>query len=184
MDSREELYARMRSGEPYLAEPQLLEDYKRTIGLLMRFNAEADFDARMAVLREISGRDIPAGVQVIPPFHTDFGRFIEFGENVFVNFGCTFCDQGGIRLGNRVKLGPNVSLITTNHLLEPDKRRWMVNKPIVIGDDVWIGAGASVLPGVTIGDGAVVGAASVVTKDVPPMSVVVGNPARVVRKIE
>ena len=183
MDERESLYARMRSGEPYRAGPELLEDYARAQVISRRFNGTDDPAEGRAILEELTCHVIDGSTQVLPPFHIDFGKFTEFGKDVFVNFGCTFCDQGGIRIGDRTKLGPNVTLVTTNHLLEPEERRWMVSRPVVLGEDVWVGAGAIILSGVTVGDGAVVGAGSVVTKDVPPRTVVAGNPARVLHKI-
>lgn len=135
------------------------------------------------LLSELSGRPVDETVTVFPPFRADFGKNISFGKRIFINAGCTFQDQGGIRIGDDCLIGHNVLLATLNHDLQPARRADMHPAPIVIGRNVWIGANATVLPGVTIGDNAVIGAASVVTKDVPANAVVVGAPARVVRDV-
>ncbi|MGN1051910.1 MAG: sugar O-acetyltransferase [Candidatus Scatosoma sp.] len=118
-----------------------------------------------------------------PPFYTDFGKNIRVGKNVFINFGCTFMDRGGIVVGDDTFIAPFVKLITENHGLAPDKRRTIISKPVQIGKNVWIGTGAIVLPGVTVGDNAVIGAGSVVTKDVAENTVVAGNPAKPIRRL-
>lgn len=121
---------------------------------------------------------------LFPPFYTDYGQHIRIGKNVFINTGCRFQDQGGITIGNDVLIGHNVVLATLNHEEDPARRHIMRAAPIVIGNTVWIGANATVVPGVTIGDGAIVAAGAVVTKDVPPNTVVGGVPARVIKKID
>lgn len=137
-----------------------------------------------ALLAELTGAPIDETVTLFPPFHTDFGRRIRIGARVFINAGCRFQDQGGISIGDDCLIGHGAVLATLDHDLAPSRRGDMHPAPITIGRNVWIGASATVLPGVTIGDDAVVGAAAVVTKDVPPRSVVVGSPARVVRTLE
>ena len=117
---------------------------------------------------------------MLPPFYTDWGRNITFGKEVFVNTNCTFMDRGGIIIGDGTMIGPNVSLTTLNHDPNPEKRHVTYCQPIRIGKQVWIGLGAIVLPGVTIGDGAIVAAGAVVTKDVPPLAVVAGVPAAII----
>ncbi|BFU44993.1 sugar O-acetyltransferase [Krasilnikovia sp. MM14-A1004] len=132
-----------------------------------------DLPARRAVLSEIFGGPIPDSLSVLPPFHCDYGLGASFGERVFINQGCFFLDYGGITIGDRVLIGPRVTLSTAGHPVELDERyEFLTHAPIVIEDDVWIGAAATVTPGVTIGRGSVVGAGAVVAKDVPPMSVV------------
>nr|WP_106330523.1 sugar O-acetyltransferase [Actinoplanes italicus] len=132
-----------------------------------------DLDARRTVLTEIFGRPIPDSLSILPPFHCDYGLGASFGERVFINQGCYFLDFGGITIGDRVLIGPRVTLSTAGHPVEPDERYdFITHAPIVIEDDVWIGASATVTPGVTIGHGSVVGAGAVVAKDVPPLSVV------------
>lgn len=137
-----------------------------------------------ALMAELTGRDVDTGFTLFPPFNSDCGRNIRLGRDVFINAGCKFQDQGGIYLGDRVLVGQNVVLATLNHGMEPSRRGDLHPAPIRIGNGVWIGANATVLPGVTIGDGAVVAAGAVVTRDVPPLTVVGGVPARVIKKIE
>ena len=120
---------------------------------------------------------------LFPPFYTDFGRNIHVGNHVFINGGCHFQDQGGISIGAGALIGHQVVLATLNHHEDPARRQELRGAPIVIGKNVWIGAHATVLAGVTIGDGAIVAAGAVVTRDVPPNTVVGGVPARVLRPI-
>lgn len=137
-----------------------------------------------ALMAELTGRPVDEGFALFPPFNSDCGKNIHLGCGVFINAGCKFQDQGGIYLGDRVLVGQNVVLATLNHGMDPAHRGDLHPAPIHIGNDVWIGANATVLPGVTIGDGAVVAAGAVVTRDVPAMTVVGGVPARVIKKIE
>ena len=118
---------------------------------------------------------------MFPPFYTDCGKNITVGKNVFINSGCRFQDQGGITIGDGTLIGHNVVLATLNHGIAPDERHDLFPAPIHIGRNVWIGANATVLPGVTIGDNAVIAAAAVVTKNVPANVVVAGVPAKVIR---
>ena len=135
-----------------------------------------DLDARRAVLGEIFGRPVPDSLAVLPPFYCDYGLGASFGERVFINQGCFFLDYGGITVGDRVLIGPRVTLSTAGHPVELDERYdFITSAPIVIEDDVWIGAAATVAPGVTIGRGSVVGAGAVVATDVPPMCVVTAS---------
>jgi len=134
-----------------------------------------DLDARRALLEEIFGGPVPDSLSILPPFYCDHGLGASFGEQVFINQGCYFLDLGGITIGDRVLIGPGVTLSTAGHPVEPDERYDAITyASIVIEDDVWIGAAATITPGVTIGHGSVVGAGSVVANDVPPMSVVTG----------
>lgn len=137
-----------------------------------------------ALMAELTGRPVDAGFTLFPPFNSDCGKNIHLGRDVFVNAGCKFQDQGGIYLGDRVLVGQNVVLATLNHGMGPAHRGDLIPAPIRIGNDVWIGANATVLPGVTIGDGAVVAAGAVVTRDVEPLTVVGGVPARPLKRIE
>ena len=136
------------------------------------------------IFSKLIGKDVDATFGIFPPFYTDYGKNITIGKNVFINSGCCFQDQGGIEIGNNVLIGQQVVLATLNHDLIPSKRSNMQPSPIQIGNDVWIGAHATILPGVTIGDGAVIAAGAVVTKDVPKNTVVAGVPAKVIKKIE
>ncbi len=121
---------------------------------------------------------------LFPPFSTDYGLNISIGKRVFLNSGCCFQDQGGIEIGDDVLIGQQVVIATLNHDLDPEKRGNMYPSPVKIGNRVWVGAHATILPGVTIGDGAVIGAGAVVTKDVPANTVALGVPAKIVREIK
>ena len=135
------------------------------------------------LLSQLLGRPVDDSVTLFPPFSADFGKNITLGERVFINSGCRFQDQGGIVIGDDCLVGHNAVLATLNHDLDPTRRADLHPSPIVIGRNVWIGANVTVLPGVTIGDNAVIGAAALVTKDVPANSIAVGSPARVIRSL-
>lgn len=135
------------------------------------------------LLSQLIGREVDETVTLFPPFYSDFGKNITLGKRIFINAGCKFQDQGGVVIGDDCLIGHNTVMATLNHDLSPGKRADMLPAAINIGRNVWIGSNATVLPGVTIGDNAVVAAAAVVTRDVPENSVVVGSPARVVRSV-
>lgn len=135
------------------------------------------------LLTRLTGKPVDDSVMVFPPFYSDFGKNIALGERIFINSGCKFQDQGGVVIGDDCLIGHNTVMATLNHDLMPSRRADMHPAPIVVGRNVWIGSNVTVLPGVTIGDNAVVAAASVVTKDVPENTIVVGSPARVVRSL-
>lgn len=135
------------------------------------------------IFTELTGKSIDPSFFMFPPFNTDCGKNIIIGKNVFINSGCHFQDQGGIIIGDGAQIGHKVTLTTLNHGIAPKDRHTLYPAPIIIGKNVWIGAGAIVVPGVTIGDNAVVAAGAVVTKDVQCDTVVMGVPAREVRKI-
>lgn len=136
----------------------------------------SQIEEREALLSQILGRPLPSTVTIYPPFYSDYGLGLEFGERVFVNQGCYFLDFGGISIGDRTMIGPGVTLSTGGHPVELAERYdFITHAPIVIDSDVWIGAGATITPGVTIGHGSVVGAGTVVAKDVPPLTVVTGT---------
>lgn len=137
-----------------------------------------------ALFEELTGRPVPEGFALFPPFNADCGKNIHLGRDVFINSGCKFQDQGGIHIGDRALIGHNVVLATLNHPLDPELRSCLDPEPIRLQDDVWIGSGSIVLPGVTIGKGSVVAAGAVVNKDVPPMTIVGGVPAKPIRRIE
>jgi acetyltransferase-like isoleucine patch superfamily enzyme len=135
-----------------------------------------DLDARRALLVEIFGGPVPESLSILPPFYCDYGLGASFGDRVFINQGCYFLDLGGITIGDRVLIGPRVTLTTAGHPVELDERQdFLTHAPIVIEDDVWIGAAVTVTPGVRIGRGSVVGAGAVLAEDVPPFSVVTGT---------
>lgn len=138
----------------------------------------------LEIMNRLTGKEIDESFKLFPPFYTDFGKNITLGKDVFINSGCHFQDQGGILIGDGTMIGHNVVLATINHDLDPKNNRKNHYAPITIGKHVWIGSNATVLAGVSIGDWAVVGAGAVVTKDVPPKSVVGGIPARIIKMIE
>lgn len=133
---------------------------------------------------KLTNSEIDETFGLFPPFYTDCGKNIKIGKHVFINACCRFQDQGGIEIGNGVLIGHNTTIATLNHDFNPAKRQNLIPNPVKIGDNVWIGADCTILPGVTIGDGAIVGAGSVVTKDIPSNTIAVGNPARVIKEIE
>lgn len=133
---------------------------------------------------KLIGKPVDEQFGLFPPFYTDYGQNITVGKHVFINSGCCFQDQGGIEIGDNALIGQQVVIATLNHDLLPENRGNMLPAPVRIGNDVWIGAHATILSGVTIGNGAVVAAGAVVTKDVPENTVVAGVPARVIKNIK
>lgn len=134
-----------------------------------------------ALFTKLTGKMVDESFVLFPPFYTDFGRNITVGKNVFINSGCHFQDQGGITIGDGSQIGHNVTLATLNHGIAPEDRQTLYPAPITIGKNVWIGASATIVPGVTIGDHSIVGAGSVVTRNVAENTIVAGVPARVIR---
>jgi maltose O-acetyltransferase len=180
-------HARMLAGDPYDPEdPELKALARRAMRLTERYNRTTvdEPEVRRALLLELLG-GLGEGVDIRPPFHVDYGTQLRIGARTFANFGLVALDCASITIGEDVQIGPNVQLLTPTHPLDPATRRAKIEaaEPIVIGANVWLGGGAIVLPGVTIGDHTVVGAGAVVTKDLPPCVVAVGNPARVIRSV-
>lgn len=135
------------------------------------------------LMSQLVGYHLDDGFRLFPPIYTDFGKNIHLGKNVFINSGCCFQDQGGIEIGDDCLIGHQVVFATLNHDSEPQKRGNNIAKPIKLGQNVWIGAHATILPGVSIGDHAVVAAGAVVNKDVPAFSIVAGVPAKIIKMI-
>lgn len=159
---------------------------KRAMAITAALNRLTFDDAAQvrALFSDLIGKTVDDSFLLIPPFYATGGLDTKVGRNVFVNQNCTFYDLGGLDIADDVMIGPNVSLITSGHPIEPARRRdFVIAKPIVIERNVWIAAGATVIGGVTIGENSVVAAGSVITRDVPPNSLVGGNPARVIRSI-
>lgn len=177
---------RMLAGELYLADdPELSAELLRAARLCEQFNTLAvDAPGRAELLAELLG-EVGEETEVRPPFRVDYGSYIRIGPRSFINFGAVLLDVAPITLGADVLLGPNVQLLTPTHPLDPELRRakWEAAEPITIGDNVWLGGGVIVCPGVTIGENTVVGAGAVVTRDLPAGVVAVGNPARVIRTL-
>lgn len=142
-----------------------------------------DEEGKAELLEQILGKPLPPKVTIYPPFYTDHGLNLDIAERVFINQNCTFLDYAGIRLGERVMVGPKVTFITGGHPVDPEERRlYLTGAPIDVAENVWIGAGATILPGVSIGRDAVVAAGAVVAEDVPPASLVAGAKAAVKRQ--
>jgi acetyltransferase-like isoleucine patch superfamily enzyme len=142
-----------------------------------------DGAGKAALFEQILGHPLPPKVTIYPPFYTDHGLHLELAERVFINQGCTFLDYAGIRLGERVMVGPRVTFITSGHPVDPVERRlYLTGGPIDVAENVWIGAGATILPGVSIGRDAVIAAGAVVADDVPAASLVTGTKATVRRR--
>ena len=178
---------RMLAGELYLADdPEIQADSRRAAELTAAYNATAPADqaGRRRILEELLG-SVGEGVELRQPIRVDYGSQIHVGPRTFANWGLVAADVVRIDIGADVQIGPHVQLLTPTHPIDPDQRRdkWEAGEPITIGDNVWLGGGVIVCPGVTIGTDTVVGAGSVVTKDLPARVVVVGNPARVIRNI-
>jgi acetyltransferase-like isoleucine patch superfamily enzyme len=164
----------------------MLANIRRAMAITAALNRLTFDDAGeiRALFSRLTGKPVDDSFLLIPPFYTTGGDEIRVGRNVFINQNCTFYDLGGLDIGDDVLVGPNVSLITSSHPLEPSRRRAVtIGKPIAIGRNVWIAAGATVIGGVTIGENSVVAAGSVVTRDVPANVLAGGNPARVIRSI-
>jgi maltose O-acetyltransferase len=179
--------ARMLAGELYRAnDPELRADAERCDRLLRRYNATGaeDREERAAILRELLG-SVGEGVAIRPPLFMDYGYQTTIGAGTFVNSGAVILDVGRVTIGADVQIGPNVQLLTPTHPLEPELRRTGAEaaEPITIGDNVWLGGGVIVCPGVAIGADTVVGAGAIVTRDLPRGVLAVGNPARVIRQL-
>jgi acetyltransferase-like isoleucine patch superfamily enzyme len=164
----------------------MVAETRRAMAITARINRLTFNDAAQVrtLFSELIGKQLDDGFLLIPPFYATGGNEMRIGRNVFINQNCTFYDLGGIDIADEVMIGPNVSIITSGHPLEPSQRRSVTTgKPIVIERNVWIAAGATIIGGVTIGKNSVVAAGSVVTKDVPANTLAGGNPARVIRGV-
>ena len=136
------------------------------------------------IMSRLIGKKVDDTFRLFPPFYTDFGKNITIGKDVFINSGCHFQDQGGIEIGDGALIGHNVVLATINHDTIPGNGRKNHNAPIQLGKQVWIGSNATILPGVTVGDWAVIAAGAVVTSDVPPYTIVGGVPAKIIKRVK
>ena len=185
MSGQPSMFQRMLAGEWYLADdPDLRARHLRAMRLIEAYNQTsiAEPERRRALLSELLG-DVGEGAEVRPPFYCDYGSQLRVGARIFANFGLTALDAAPITIGDDVQIGPGVQLLTPVHPVHPELRRdgWEAGAPIVIGNNVWLGGAVVVCPGVNIGADTVVGAGSVVTRDLPAGVVAAGNPARVLR---
>jgi maltose O-acetyltransferase len=179
---------RMLAGELYLADdPEIAEAAAVAHDLMATYNATTarQEPLRRELLEHLLGA-IGEGTVLRPPLYVDYGSNLRIGARCFANFGFVALDVAAITIGDDVQVGPNVQLLTPTHPVEPGPRRdkWEAAEPITIGDNVWLGGGAIVLAGVSIGANTVVGAGAVVTRDLPANVVAVGNPARIVRRLD
>lgn len=180
--------AKMLAGQLYRSvDPELIADTERAQRLVAQHNATSGeaTEIRLALLHQLFGL-LGDGTVIRPLFACDYGYNIRLGRNAFMNFNCVFLDCASIEIGDNLQMGPAVQIYTATHPLEADLRRSGLEyaRPVSIGHNVWIGGGAIILPGVTIGDRSVIGAGSVVVHDVPTAKVVAGNPARIIRQLD
>ncbi|WP_194774804.1 DapH/DapD/GlmU-related protein [Pararhodonellum marinum] len=181
-------YKILPSGIPInLNEPQYAkfnEQVAKTIFQITQLNQSGDLNKIREILNEVLPEPLHAYTTVFPPFHTNFGKFIWIGKCVFINHGCSFLDLGGITIEDNVMIGPQVKITSENHPVDPKIRRHLILGQVHIKRNAWIGAGATILPGVTVGENAIVAAGAVVNRDVPDNTVVGGIPAKVIKAID
>ena len=184
----EEFLKYMNSGETVTAGSPVHEVMHRLSQEAIRITMELNgsyhtHEEIVRMMSELTGREVHGSFNLFPPFNTDCGKNMIIGKRVFINSGCKFQDQGGLTIGDDVLVGHNVVIATLNHAMDPEHRGDMTPVPVTIGNKVWIGSNATLLPGVSIGEGAIIAAGAVVTKDVAPRTVVGGVPARVLKTI-
>lgn len=184
----ESLLTYIASGQPLVAGTKMYEIMHFYSDEALRIVAQLntgfhDPAERRALMSELTGRPVPDSFSLFPPFYSDFGKNIHLGENIFINSCACFQDQGGIFIASGCFIGHRVTIATINHGLPVQERHIHHLKPVRLEENVWLGSDVTILPGVSIGKGAVVGAGSVVIRDVPAMTVYAGNPARKIRDI-
>lgn len=185
----EEFIRYCKEGNPISSEdkelsPLLYECSQNAIKITMEINNKYHTtDEVRELFEELTGENIDKSFTCFPPFYTDFGKNIKIGKNVFFNCGCSFQDRGGIVIGDNVFIGMNATISTLNHGIEVEYRSTTYPKKVVIGNNVWIGSGAHILAGVTIGDNSIIAAGALVNKDVPSNVIVGGMPAKVIKEI-
>lgn len=172
-------------GIAYISDESVMEEQKVCRRILQRLNTvdRSDFDEIERIVKELLGKSENAFIN--PPFYCDYGSHIEVGKNFFANYNCTVIDVAKVKIGDNCQMAPNVAIYTAGHPVHPASRNTMYEYGIevTIGDNVWIGGNTVILPGVRIGSNTVIGAGSVVTKDIPDWVVAGGNPCKVIRKI-
>lgn len=186
-ESQQNIFERLLKGE--IIHPTDPENFKlrkatfETMKWVQQLNNSSNPKLIRRLLSQITGQEIYSTVVVFPPFHINYGRNTRFGQDVFINFGCTFLDLGGIDLEDNVLLGPGVKLLTESHPIAPQDRRSLVAEAIRIKKNAWIGANATILKGVTVGENAIVAAGAVVTSDVEDNTIVGGIPAQKIKSV-
>lgn len=172
-------------GLPYISDNEVFEEQKKARVLTQKLNTvdRSDFDAIGKIVKELLGKS--DGAFINPPFYCDYGTHIEVGKNFFANYNCTILDVAKVTIGDNCQLAPNVAIYTAGHPVHPDTRNsgYEYGISVTIGDNVWIGGNSIICPGVRIGSNTVIGAGSVVTKDIPDWVIAAGNPCRVIREI-
>ena len=187
MNPAPDIFARLRNGETVrFDDPEYskLRDVAfATRKLLVQLNQSTDPDEMRALLSQITGSETDESTAIFPPFHVNYGKHTKIGKNVFINFDCVFLDFGGITIEDGVFIAPKVSLLTEGHPLSPRDRHSLTVSPIHLKRNAWIGANATIVQGVTVGENAVVAAGAVVTRDVPENTVVGGIPAKILKTL-
>lgn len=182
-----DIFERLKAGETISPKDsqsyKLREESYNTKKLLLQMNNTADPNEIRNLLSQITGTEIDESVAVFTPLHINYGKHTRIGKNVFINFDCVFLDLGGITIEDDVFIAPKVSLLSEGHPVSPEDRHSLVPNPIHIKKNAWIGAGATILPGVTIGENSVVAAGAVVPRDVPDNTIVGGIPAKTIKTI-
>lgn len=183
-----DIFQRLRSGEVIpMDDPDygaIREAVQRTMKLSVALNIAENTGEARKILGEITGTPVDESTTVFTPFYTNVGRNITLGKNVFINHACSFLDLGGIVIEDDVMIGPRVNITSENHPVDVARRKTMVPGAVVIRQNAWIGAGATILPGVTVGKNSVVAAGALVNRDVPPNTVVGGVPAKILKKLD
>lgn len=185
MNPTTDIFQRLLNGETiHSGDPEyhkLRDAAFETRKLLLRLNQSSDPEEMRALLGQITGTEMDPSSAVFPPLHINYGKHTRIGKNVFINFDCVFLDLGGITIGDNVLIAPKVSLLTEGHPVSPEDRHSLTVAPILIKRNAWIGANATIMQGVTIGENSIVAAGAVVTKDVPDNTIVGGIPAKIIR---
>lgn len=181
------IFERLQAGEAIsYSDPghrQIGDAAERTTKLLLEFNTTADVEKSRELWGNISGEALDPSSMIQIPVYVNIGQFTRIGKNVYINHLCSMLDMGTITIGDNVLIGPKVNILSEEHPVDPADRKALMVQPVVIKNGAWIGAGATILPGVTVGENSVVAAGAVVNKDVPDNTVVGGIPARILKKI-
>jgi acetyltransferase-like isoleucine patch superfamily enzyme len=182
------IFERLKAGEKISADdPEAYKMRKASFAtkkLTTQMNNSSDSDEIRELLSQITGCEIDESTTLFPPLHMNYGRNTKIGKNVFINFDCVFLDLGGITIEDNVFIAPKVSILSEGHPINPEDRHSLVPQAVHLKKNAWIGANATILPGVTIGENSIVAAGAVVSKDVPDNTVVGGIPARILKEIK